>query len=139
LKAIIREKTGARLFTSLLAPLDMVEGRTGTVRPLSSLARARVLALAGIARPAFFISLLKSLGAVVAAECVYPDHYVFEKNDLAEVYKRAADEKVDIIVTTEKDAVRLKNFNAEGIWALRVEQRVLETGDWERMLLEQPA
>ncbi len=139
LKAIIREKTGARLFTSRLAPLDMVEGRTGTVRPLSSLARARVLALAGIARPASFVSLLKSLGAAVAAECVYPDHYVFEKSDLAEVYKKAADEKVDIIITTEKDAVRLNNFNADGIWALRVEQRILETEDWERMLLEQPA
>ena len=42
-----------------------------------------------------------------------------------------------MIVTTEKDAVRLKGLKPEGIWALRIELDVLEKAEWETLLMEQ--
>lgn len=137
LKELISKKTSARIFTSRLVSLDVVDCCSGTILPLSSLRDATVLALSGIARPASFTSQLKSLGAIIAAECIYPDHYVFGKTDLGDVYTKAVDAKVDMIITTEKDAVRMKQFRPKGIHALRVELSVDEREEWERMLLAQ--
>lgn len=139
LKEIISEKTRARIFTSRFVPLDIVDCCSGTSRPLSSLQGASVIALSGIARPASFTSLLKSLGAGIAAEYIYPDHYAFKKSDFEDVYKKAIEAKADIIITTEKDAVRLKHLTPEGIYALRVELMVDEREEWEKMLLAQRA
>ena len=92
--------------------------------------------MSGIARPDSFIKLLRSLGADIVAACTYPDHFDYKKTDLAAVFQRAADEKVSMIVTTEKDAIRLKNLHADGIWALRIDLSVAEKTEWETFLLE---
>lgn len=135
LNEIIRTKTPGRIFTSRLVPVDVVDCCSGVVRPLSSLRGARVLALSGIARPTSFTRLLTTLGADIAAESIYADHYEFTKADLDEAYKKAADEKADMIITTEKDAVRLKPLKPEGIHALRIELSVDEREEWEAFLL----
>jgi tetraacyldisaccharide 4'-kinase len=95
----------------------------------------KVLAFSGIARPNTFMTLLKSLGAVVSGEIIYPDHYEFKKSDLAVVFKKAADYRVSMIVTTEKDAVRLRKLKLDGIWALRIELVIVEHMEWETFLL----
>ncbi|HET7318621.1 MAG TPA: tetraacyldisaccharide 4'-kinase, partial [Nitrospirota bacterium] len=69
------------------------------------------------------------------ADRSYPDHHAFSRSDLAEVYKMSADHRADMIVTTEKDAVRLREMGPEGIWALRIELVVNEQKEWERFLL----
>jgi len=132
LKKVIRENTHARIFTSRQVPVDLIDFHGGKVLPLSSLRGARVLALAGIARPASFFELIQSLGAEIAAVCVYADHFRYQKTDLAKVYRKAADANIGMIVTTEKDAVRLKNMNAEGFWSLRIELSVVEREEWNR-------
>jgi tetraacyldisaccharide 4'-kinase len=58
--------------------------------------------LAGIAKPESFFAHLKQEND----ECLtYPDHHNFSENELQEIKKKANDR---IIVTTEKDYVRLK-------------------------------
>jgi tetraacyldisaccharide 4'-kinase len=139
LKEIISAKTRARIFTSRLIPLDVVDCSSGASSPLSSLQGASVIALSGIARPASFTSLLKSLGARVVSECIYRDHYVFTHADLEDVRKKAIAAKADMIITTEKDAVRLSSLNPEGIHALRVELSVDKPDEWGKMILEHSA
>ena len=136
LKTALRRYTAARIFTSSHVPLDLVNIATKETRPLSSLLQAVVLAFSGIARPAPFLSLLDSLGAVVKSSCIYPDHHVYDRNDLANIFRQAADEQVNMIITTEKDAVRLNAMRPEGIWAIRINLKVAESEAWERMLLE---
>ncbi len=127
--------TRARIFTAQQRAADLIERNSGEIKPLSALGGARVLAFSGIARPLSFTATLRSLGAVVAAECAYPDHHGYSKTDLAAVFQKAADERVSMIVTTEKDAVRLSGFNTGGIWALRIELRIREQQEWEAFLL----
>ncbi len=127
--------TRASIFTAQQSATDMIDRHSGDVKPLSALRGTRVLAFSGIARPLSFTATLRSLGAVVVAECAFPDHYGYSKTDLAALFQKAADERVNMIVTTEKDAVRLTGFNAGGIWALRIELRIREQQEWEAFLL----
>ena len=135
LKEIIAKQTPGRIFTSRFVPLNIVDCCNGNSQPLSCLRGRSVLALAGIARPWSFTTLLRSLGAFVTAESIYPDHYVFKKSDLTDLYRKAADTKVDFIITTEKDAIRLKHLKPEGIYALRIELSVNEREEWEAFIL----
>ncbi len=136
LKAAIRQKTRARIFTSRHNPVDLVDIKNSETRPFSSLRGTAVLAFSGIARPALFTSLLRSLGANIKYEIAYPDHYLYQKADMAAIFHKAGDVRATMIVTTEKDAVRLKTLNPDGIWALRIELKVVEAEEWERVILE---
>jgi tetraacyldisaccharide 4'-kinase len=136
LKTVIRRKTDAKIFTSRHSPIDLVDIRNSETRPFSSLRGATILAFSGIARPASFSALLRSLGADIRYEMVYPDHYVYKRADMAAIFQKAGDARATMIITTEKDAVRLKTLNPDGIWALRIELRVVETGEWEKIILE---
>jgi tetraacyldisaccharide 4'-kinase len=135
LKETIRRATRARIFTSRQVPVDLVDCCSGETKQLSVLRGSRVLAFSGIARPASFNALLRLLGAEVVGEHTYPDHYDFRKADLADVFKEAADQKVSMIITTEKDVVRLKKLKPDGIWVLRIELIVDEREAWEKFLL----
>jgi tetraacyldisaccharide 4'-kinase len=134
LKEIIREKTDARIFTSRLVPLAVIDCSSGAVSPLSSLHGTKVVAFSGIARPGSFFSLLQTLGASVATECIYPDHYAFTKDDLDTVRKKSVAANAEMIITTEKDAVRLKHLDREGIHSLRVELSVHEQDEWGKLI-----
>ena len=136
LKGTICRNTSARIFTSRQVPVDVIDYRSNEIKPLSVLRGSRVLALSGIARPVSFTKLLASLGADIVAACTYPDHFDYQKSDLAAVFQKAADEKISMIVTTEKDAIRLKHLHADGIWALRIELSITEQNEWESFLLE---
>jgi tetraacyldisaccharide 4'-kinase len=136
LKETIRRYTRARIFTSRQVPVDLIDSRSAEIKPLTDLHGLRVLALSGIARPDSFTGMLESLGADVAAVCTYPDHFEYQRSDLAAIFRKAADEKVRMIITTEKDAIRLTKLHADGIWALRIEQTVVEDEEWKAFLLE---
>jgi tetraacyldisaccharide 4'-kinase len=135
LKTVVHRISGATIFTSRQVPVDLVDDMTGATRPLTALRGASVLAFSGIARPASFFSLLRDLGAVVRTELRYPDHYRYVASDLDAITRRATDEKLDMIITTEKDAVRLRPLKPKGIWSLRIEQQIVEAEEWERMVL----
>ena len=69
-----------------------------------------ILAISGIANPRPFMRFLKSFNAFVRVN-VFPDHHQFSRKDI-ELIQRRFDEMAGeqkIMVTTEKDAVRLIN------------------------------
>ena len=63
----------------------------------------RVFVLAGVARPAAFETLARDLGARVVGHCLLGDHHCFSRRHL----RRAARTRPDLILCTEKDAVRM--------------------------------
>ena len=136
LRAKLHRYTNARIFTSSHAPLDLVNIATGEVKQLFALKESKVLAFSGIARPESFQTSLKLLGASVVAAYSYPDHHGYTKADLAAILHKASVEKVSMIITTEKDAVRLRAVKPEGVWALRIFLKVVEADEWEQMLTE---
>ena len=80
--------------------------------PLSHITGRRVAVLSGIASPAYFAWMLGNAGACVMERFYYPDHHNFTMDDMDRVKKGCIVEKIDTVVTTEKDAVRLKRLES---------------------------
>jgi len=78
------------------------------LQPVTSmdLAGKKVLAFAGIGRPEKFFETLEALSAELLDKVSFPDHYVYEPDDIKALISRAAKLEA-ILITTEKDYVRL--------------------------------
>ena len=68
---------------------------------------ARVVAVAGIARPERFFSALREQGYELVREIRFPDHHWYSSVDLDRIRAIAKETGAELIVTTEKDAVRV--------------------------------
>jgi tetraacyldisaccharide 4'-kinase len=80
---------------------------SGVRLPLSHLKGAHVAAFSGIASPESFENMLRGYGAEIRYNHRFLDHHRFTRAEIQHVYDQAAEGKLDMIVTTEKDAVRL--------------------------------
>jgi len=79
----------------------------GHDRPLSSLREGSIMAFSGIGRPASFERTLRGIGAGLVDAVRYPDHHPYTPQDLVALHRRAKRAGADLLVTTEKDAIRL--------------------------------
>src|SRR5262249_8905013 len=82
----------------------------------------RVFAFAGIGRPAKFFDTLRSLDATVAGAVPFPDHHPFSEAELTAL-RHDAERNEAVLVTTEKDWVRLPAACRGGIQFLPVDVR----------------
>lgn len=96
---------------ALGAPRAISGARDSIVVPPES----RVLAMAGIGRPDRFFSDVASAGWNVVGTLAFRDHRRFTKHDIQRIAKAARASSAAIILTTEKDAVRLAPHDLEGI------------------------
>jgi tetraacyldisaccharide 4'-kinase len=80
---------------------------SGARRPLGELLGRPVLAFAGLAAPGHFFATLERLGAHLAARHALPDHAVYTQAILDELTAAATAAKADVLVTTQKDHVKL--------------------------------
>ena len=78
----------------------------------------RVAAVTGLGQPDQFFSVLNSLNLTVRPH-TFPDHYALTEQDLAAI-------KADIIVVTEKDAVKLTGTTDDRIWVLVISAELPE-------------
>jgi len=75
---------------------------------LAALAGQRVLAVSGVARPAPLYKALRDWEAELVHILEYPDHHPYDARDWQAIVHAA--KNVDMIVTTEKDLVKLEAF-----------------------------
>jgi tetraacyldisaccharide 4'-kinase len=80
----------------------------GTLLPPMSGMRA--LAVAGIARPRRFFDAARAQGWDVVQELAFRDHHWFDAADLKRMLVTARAANADVILTTEKDAMRLMHL-----------------------------
>jgi tetraacyldisaccharide 4'-kinase len=71
----------------------------------------RVYAFAGIGRPEKFFATLAGIGAQLVGSRAFPDHHVFQRDEIAGL-QRAARDSDAWLVTTEKDMARLQPLSA---------------------------
>lgn len=85
------------------------------------LAGRRVLALSGLANPSGFYAMLREVEADLVGVLEYPDHHHYTSADWHAIVKSARE--ADLIVTTEKDLVKLERFPfaRDSLYALRLE------------------
>jgi len=82
--------------------------------PADYLKGRRVAAFAGIGRPESFRETLKGLGAEVSFFKAFPDHHPFAGDEIRDIIKEKNNAGADMIITTEKDWMRVAPFFPEG-------------------------
>jgi tetraacyldisaccharide 4'-kinase len=106
--AVDRYAPHCPLLAARYAPVECWEAQRVRSIPLARLARARLVAFAGLAAHAGFHATLAELGVEMEAAIAFPDHHWYSERDLATLESRAAAGGIDGLVTTEKDWVRLR-------------------------------
>lgn len=97
----------AAVFDYGVTPRALVDLRTGESAPAGALAGERVFAFCGIAGPLRFLTVLRELGADVAGLLAFPDHYAYPRTALDRIVREFDASGADLLVTTEKDSVKL--------------------------------
>ncbi|MGC1679163.1 MAG: tetraacyldisaccharide 4'-kinase [Candidatus Binataceae bacterium] len=117
-----------RVLAAALRPQSLVSVANGSWRESApSLTGRRVLAVSGLADPAAFHAMLRELEADLVGVLDFPDHHSYTAADWQEI--AAAARAVDLIVTTEKDLVKLERFPfaRDSLYALRLEVTMPES------------
>ena len=105
---------------------QLVSVATGSHRSSEWCKGKRALLVSGVGHAASFRNTAEELGVRVIDEVAYPDHYTYSMNDVGTLRERAIERKAEIVLTTEKDAAKIRPYLApdDGTWwaaRLRVE------------------
>lgn len=108
-------------------PLYFEDVFTGERQGLDFLKNKRVAALSGIAQPESFEKSLVNLGSELVYTKRFADHHRFSQQDILNVINRSKKRQAQIIVTTQKDAVRFPKIDRRDlpIYFMRVEIKIL--------------
>jgi tetraacyldisaccharide 4'-kinase len=111
---------------------ELVSVATGAPSSREACQGKRALLVSGVAHAASFHSTAEELGLTVLEEVAYPDHYAYSADEVGTLRKRAAGIRAEMILTTEKDAAKIRPYLAPedaSWWAarLRVEWRAGES------------
>jgi tetraacyldisaccharide 4'-kinase len=120
---------GAQIFHARYVPQSLLDPMTGERSRPDDLRGKTILAFAGLASPAYFFELLRSLGASVREELIFPDHHCYTEGDVKDIREMTAG--AEWAVTTEKDMVRLRDMNIENL-PIRVLEIRMDIADEER-------
>lgn len=109
-RAVPATVPGQRVLRVRFAPRALVQPLAGGWDEvgLAALVGQRVLVVSGVARPAPIYRVLRDWEAELVHVLEYPDHYVYRAPDWQTISSAAKD--VDLVVTTEKDLVKLEAF-----------------------------
>jgi tetraacyldisaccharide 4'-kinase len=94
-----------------------------------------VVAFAGIGRPQKFFDTLSSLGAAMRGTYAFADHHVYSRREVERLLALAKEQHA-VLVTTEKDAVRLPPDLAAQIRTVPVELRFADPPALLRVLAQ---
>ena len=127
IKRIRRYNRTAEVIECAHQPLHLQNVTTGEIVSLDKLSGAFIGSICGIAAPDSFEAGLKDLGARIEIAKRYIDHHRYTEAELRSFINRCIRRDLEMIVTTEKDAVRfpLLGKTEVPIFFLRVEIEIL--------------
>jgi tetraacyldisaccharide 4'-kinase len=135
IKRIRRYNRTAEIIECAHQPLHLQNVVTGETASLASLNGVFIGSICGIAAPESFEAGLRGLGANIEIAKRYADHHRYTEAELRSFISRCIRRDLEMIVTTEKDAVRfpLLGKTEVPIFFLRVEIEILSGHEtWEQ-------
>ena len=101
------------VFTGEQAGLDLLKGK-------------KIASFSGIAQPESFEQKLVELGGEIVLARRFADHHRFSQQEVLDAINRAKKRRADMVVTTQKDAVRFPKLDRRDvpIWFMRVEIKI---------------
>ncbi len=119
-------------------PVYLRDVRTSIKASLEFIKGSKAATLAGIANPYGFEKMLRELGVEVIYSRRFADHHFYTQQELIDTLNRASRRGAEILLTTEKDAVRFPRLPPGKIpvFFLRVQiDSVQEGEDFDREIL----
>ncbi|MEC5166299.1 tetraacyldisaccharide 4'-kinase [Flavobacterium sp. PL11] len=111
------------LYFTFIAYNEFIFGENQKIKASKIQVNSKLL-VAGIAKPQPFFTYLKNINDVCLS---FPDHHNFTDKDILEIKKLAQNK---IIITTEKDYVRLKgNLPSEQLFYLPIQSKFVANND----------
>jgi tetraacyldisaccharide 4'-kinase len=92
----------------------------------------KVVAFCGIGNPDKFFNSLETAGIKIVAQKAFADHYSYTSSDLENLREMAASYG-GVLVTTEKDWVRLNKKDQKDILPLAIDLKWKNWGDIEKL------
>ena len=85
----------------------------------------KYLVFSGIGNHKTFVSMIKKYGLEILRDIEFADHYTYTKKDIELILNEADDLKCEV-VTTEKDFLRLENFDTNRIKYIKSELQITD-------------
>ena len=128
--SVLRDSRGDKTFAASLSPVSLISFSANGSKelPLTLLYRSKIVTVTGIADPRYFYRLVYDWDGEIVETLEFPDHHTYTARDWQEINR--VSRRVDLIITTEKDIVKLAEFPfaKDKLLALRVALSV-ENGD----------
>ena len=117
----------AAIIECIHQPLYFEDVFTGERKGLDLLEDKRVASLSGIAQPESFEQSLVKLGGELVYSKRFADHHRFTQQEILNAINRAKKRQAQIIVTTQKDAVRFPKIDRRDVpfYFMRVEIKIV--------------
>jgi tetraacyldisaccharide 4'-kinase len=124
---IARLNPSAAVIECMHHPLYLEDVFTGERGGLDLLRGKKVASLSGIAQPESFEQSLVKLGSALVYSKRFADHHRFSQQEILNVINRAKKRQAEVIVTTQKDAVRFPKIDRRDlpIYFMRVEIQII--------------
>jgi tetraacyldisaccharide 4'-kinase len=134
LRCWLQEKFPSRSVFTMRRNLDaIIDFASGESVSMEKLLSVRLLAFAGIAAPARFFDALRSLGLSIVAKPL-EDHANYSAQRLSEIVEQARRLGCDALITTAKDAVKIRENAAALNLALYVVRESLQVEPGEQLV-----
>ena len=124
-------KTGLRV-------QSVIELSSGEETGIETVQHQPAAAFCGIAHPLDFFHMLEQVPVQILDQNYFPDHHDYSTDELKAIENRAKQTGAKLIVTTEKDAVKLRGHAFDlPVYSVRIVLKILEGQDeWDRLLLK---
>ncbi len=109
---------------------DIVRGEAKDSSLLHYLEGKRICAFSGIAEPESFRKIVAPLCGEIAAFMPFPDHHIYTGKDIEHIRKVCSESGAELILTTEKDGIKLVTFPDffRDLYRLRMEMDIVRSG-----------
>jgi tetraacyldisaccharide 4'-kinase len=123
---LVPKQLSGACYTATLRPVSLIGFGSQQLKefPLSWLYRSKILAVSGVADPKGLYRLIHECDGEIVKTLEFPDHHFYTTGDWQEINRMAR--MVDLIITTEKDILKLRRFPfaRDQLLALRVAMTV---------------
>jgi tetraacyldisaccharide 4'-kinase len=121
----------ATIIECVHSPMYLEDVFTGERKTLDFIKGRKVGSLSGIAQPESFEQSLVTLGAELVYSKRFADHHRFSQQEILNAINRGKKRQADIIITTQKDAVRFPKLDRRDlpILFMRVEINIVKGAD----------
>ncbi len=103
------------VFQTTFSPAALIHLLKPVARPASDIQAEPILAFCGIGNPNAFLQMLTRLGATIRETLFFRDHYHYTPSDMQTIIRKAHAHSVKSVITTEKDAVKIKHLVTESL------------------------